>query len=235
MLNRPGQARREPANADLPAALRRPAAAPFRRRAARTFAGGGRRSAGILPVGRDHRRPVRHCALLMLWALAFGNAALAAPPQPAQPVQAGQVAPAFILPSVWREHPAIALADHQGKVVYLDFWSAWCEPCRRTMPALARLREAWPQERFEVLALNQDTSRADALRFLEQVPVGYPVALDLGGATARRYGLAALPAAFIIDGRGIVRHVLQGPQVEDFARIERAVARLVGQEQGTGR
>ena len=103
------------------------------------------------------------------------------------------------------------------------------------MPALARLREAWPQERFEVLALNQDTSRADALRFLEQVPVGYPVALDLGGATARRYGLAALPAAFIIDGRGIVRHVLQGPQVEDSRASNGRWARLVGQEQGTGR
>ncbi len=143
-------------------------------------------------------------------------------------LRVGQTAPGFILPSVAAEQPPIALADYRGKVVYLDFWSSWCEPCRRAMPELMALRALWPRERFEILALNQDTSRRDALRFLEQVPVGYPVALDLGGGVARRYGVAALPAAVVIDADGVVRHILKGPQTQDFAFISKVIAGLVG-------
>lgn len=143
-------------------------------------------------------------------------------------VEVGQAAPPFALPSVRADGAPIRLADYRGKVVYLDFWSSWCAPCRRAMPELARLRSEWPREKFEVLALNLDTRRRDALRFLEQVPVGYPSALDVGGVTARRYGVAALPAAFIIDGGGKVRHVLKGQEAEDFAFIREILASLAG-------
>ena len=191
--------------------------APFRHCAAGGWAFASRRRTRGLPV-------------LLLCVVTFnGMAASALPPA----VQVGQPAPVFTLPAVRQGEAPIALADHRGKVVYLDFWSVWCEPCRRTMPALAQMREAWPREEFEVLALNQDTSRTDALRFLEQASVGYPVALDLGGATARRYGVTALPAAVVIDRGGILRHVFKGPQVENSAFIRQALARLLGQPPGS--
>ena len=149
----------------------------------------------------------------------FGAVALA--------VEVGEAAPPFVLPSVREEGAPVSLADYRGRVVYLDFWSSWCAPCRRTMPALAGLRAKWPRKKFEVLALNLDTSRRDALRFLEQVPVGYPIALDVGGATARRYGVAALPAAFVLDGAGRVQTVLQGPDAEDIVLMRQAVERAL--------
>ena len=160
-------------------------------------------------------------------ALACGALALVAWAAPASAVEAGERAPGFTLPAVDAEAAPIALADYRGKVLYLEFWSSWCLPCRRSMPELDALRENWPQERFEVVGLNLDTRRPDAVRFLERVSIGYPNAMDLGGGTARRYGVSALPAAFVINAEGVVELVLKGAQTEDFALINSVVERLV--------
>ena len=169
--------------------------------------------------------------LLLMTAFAwvgvgFGAAALA--------VEVGEAAPPFVLPSVRAEGSPVSLADYRGKVVYLDFWSSWCAPCRRIMPALAELRTKWPREKFEVLALNLDTSRHDALRFLEQVPIGYPIALDVGGATARRYGVTALPAAFILDAGGGVQRILKGAEAENVVLMQQAVEQALRVRQEAG-
>ena len=160
-------------------------------------------------------------------ALAWGALALMAWAAPASAVEAGEPAPGFTLPAVDAEAAPIALADYRGKVLYLEFWSSWCVPCRRSMPELDALRENWPQEKFEVLGLNLDTHRPDAVRFLERVSIGYPNALDLGGGTARRYGVSALPAAFLINADGLVERVFKGAQTEDFALIRDLVEGLV--------
>ena len=146
----------------------------------------------------------------------------------AMAVEAGERAPGFTLPAVDAEAAPISLEDYRGKVLYLEFWSSWCAPCRRSMPKLDALRKNWPQEKFEVVGLNLDTSRPDAVRFLERVSIGYPNALDLGGGTARRYGVSALPAAFVINADGVVEHVLKGAQTEDFTLISGVVESLVG-------
>lgn len=156
----------------------------------------------------------------------FGAVALA--------VEVGEAAPPFVLPSVRAEGAPVSLADYRGRVVYLDFWSSWCAPCRRIMPALAELRAKWPREKFEVLALNLDTSRHDALRFLEQVPVGYPIALDVGGATARRYGVAALPAAFVLDAGGGVQRILKGAEAENVVLMQQAIEQALRVRQEAG-
>ncbi len=159
-----------------------------------------------------------------LLGVGFGPFALA--------VDVGDAAPTFILPSLQADGAPVSLTDYQGKVVYLDFWSSWCAPCRRTMPQLAGLRTRWPREKFEVLALNLDTSRRDALRFLEQVPIGYPIALDVGGATARRYGVATLPAAFVLDAAGRVRSILRGAEAENIVLMQQAVELALRQAAG---
>lgn len=186
-----------------------------------SFAGIGalRRFSGVF-------RPLLAAAFALAGS-GFGAVALA--------VEVGEAAPPFVLPSVREEGAPVSLADYRGRVVYLDFWSSWCAPCRRTMPALAGLRTKWPRKKFEVLALNLDTSRRDALRFLEQVPVGYPIALDVGGATARRYGVVALPAAFVLDGAGRVRTVLQGPDAEDIVLMQQAVEQALRVRQAAGK
>ncbi len=151
----------------------------------------------------------------------------------ARALEPGRMAPAFDLPRLAAAaieagaNPAadrVMLEAYRGQVVYLDFWSSWCAPCRRILPGLERLRADWADEPVAVIGLNLDNDRRDALRVLEQTPVRYPVALDVGGATARRYGVEVLPAAVVIDAAGRVVRVLRGSQAEDAELAAAAIA-----------
>src|SRR4029453_4943334 len=81
--------------------------------------------------------------------------ALLLAPVDAPAVEVGQVAPALTVPSI-DARQMISLSDYRGKVVYLDFWSSWCTPCRRAMPELSSLRDQLSRDDFEVVAVNVD-------------------------------------------------------------------------------
>ena len=143
----------------------------------------------------------------------------------------GRPAPAFSLPSLDPANDSVQLRDHRGKVVYLDFWSSWCAPCRRAMPYLDELRSRFSREDFEVVGINVDPSIEDARRFLEQVPVSYPVASDPEGRIADRFGIAALPALVVIDRSGTVRATLRGGAVEERGELRAKLTSLIGERE----
>lgn len=139
----------------------------------------------------------------------------------------GDAAPEFSLPALDGLGERVSLASQRGKVLYVDFWSAWCAPCRETMPALAALRSRYPRERFEVLGVNVDPNPAAGRRLLRALRLSYPNASDAAAESATMYGVEALPAAFIVDANGIVRHVERGAAVKDIFAIEARLAALI--------
>jgi peroxiredoxin len=145
--------------------------------------------------------------------------------------EVGKPAPQFSLPALHSESSSVELADYRGKVVYLDFWSAWCAPCRRAMPQLDALRRELPRADFEVLGINVDAETADGRAVLDKLGVSYPVAADAGGAAAARFGVEAVPAVFVIDRSGVVRHVARGKTVEEVGELRTLLLRLI-EEQG---
>lgn len=126
----------------------------------------------------------------------------------------GHQAPEFSLPSLHAGHGSVDLSQYHGKVVYLDFWSAWCAPCRRTMPVLDALRREFPRTDFEVIGVNVDPEAADGRRFLDQTAVSYPVVADPAGRVAGRFGVTVLPAGVLIDRQGVVRSAHHGDPLE---------------------
>ena len=144
------------------------------------------------------RKPVRRWPFVCL-SLALCRAATG--------VEVGEAAPAFSLPALRAaESGAVSLAEHRGKVVLVDFWSAWCAPCRETMPKLTALRERFPRDAFEVIGVNVDPDTDAASRVLARFDVSYPNASDPAADSATMYGVEALPASFLVDGDGVVRH-----------------------------
>lgn len=137
----------------------------------------------------------------------------------------GHPAPELVLPTLRPEDAPVSLAGHRGKIVFVDFWSSWCAPCRRAMPQLDALRSDHSRSDFEVIGVNVDPVAADAWRLLESLAIDYPLVRDSDGAAARRFGVSVLPALVMVDRQGVVRDVLEGAAAtaEDELR-----ARLAG-------
>ncbi|MEQ8858044.1 MAG: TlpA disulfide reductase family protein [Pseudomonadales bacterium] len=169
--------------------------------------------------------PLLGLALLLVAPLGWTRAATAVVRS------VGSAAPDVSLPSLHAGAEPVRLADFRGKVVYLDFWSAWCAPCRRAMPRLDDLRRAFPREAFEVVGVNVDAEAADARRFLEGVPVSYPVAADSAGRVAAEFGVSALPALIVIGADGVVRDAIVGDDVEAHGALRATLVDLIAERE----
>jgi thiol-disulfide isomerase/thioredoxin len=163
----------------------------------------------------------RLCALL-------AGAALAAP-QVALGVEEGQPAPQFALASL--SGPGkVSVAQHRGKVVYVDFWASWCAPCLKAVPALEKLRKEFPASDFQVIAINLDRDLERARKFLADHPVGYPSATDPDGKLPVAFGLETMPTSYLLDRNGVVRYVHRGFREGDDAEIRKRIRELLGPE-----
>jgi thiol-disulfide isomerase/thioredoxin len=85
-------------------------------------------------------------------------------------------APDFTLES--RQGENLRLQDFRGEVVMLNFWASWCGPCRQEMPLMDDLYAQYKDLGFTILAVNVDENRDEAHRFLDKVPVSYPILYD---------------------------------------------------------
>lgn len=152
---------------------------------------------------------------LPLWANAAG-------------VKEGQMAPALSLPSLEEEGRVYDLAAMRGKVVYVDFWASWCGPCRVSFPILDEIRQELGPKGFEVFAINVDEDPEDALEFLRELPVSYPILRDAEGSTPEMFGIIGMPTGFLIDQNGKVFKVHQGFRKSDGAKLRAEIQQLLG-------
>lgn len=97
-----------------------------------------------------------------------------------------------------------------GKVLYVDFWASWCGPCAQSFPFLNELDRDLGSLGLQVLGINLDEKPADALKFLAVHPARFPIAADAAGACPRSFGVTAMPSSYLIDRRGVIRHVHAG-------------------------
>ena len=98
------------------------------------------------------------------------------------------------------------LADYRGKVVLVNFWATWCVPCRDEMPSIERLRSSLDSQRFAVLAVNLAEPESRIQKFLDAVPLGFPVLLDRDARIARAWQAKMLPATYIVGPDGSIRY-----------------------------
>lgn len=138
------------------------------------------------------------------------------------------LAPDFSLPAISDREQTITLSAYRGKTVYLDFWSSWCAPCRESLPLLNELREAFAGEDFEIVGVNLDTFPADGRRVMEQYAIAYPVASDITGVAADRFGAATLPAAYVIDRNGVIQPELPQMDRQSMPAIKASLLELIG-------
>lgn len=143
----------------------------------------------------------------------------------------GDIAAEFSLPNLLTQEQ-YTLSDYRGSVVLVDFWASWCGPCRASFPAYEalrnRLQKKYGKASFEVLAINVDMEKQEALSFLQKQKVSFPV-LDenTGGGTQHQYQILAMPTAFLIDGQGKIVMQHSGFNSAYVELIERTASALI--------
>jgi peroxiredoxin len=99
---------------------------------------------------------------------------------------------------------SIALAQLEGKVVFLNFWATWCPPCREKMPSMERLHKEFKDQGLAILAVDIGESPKQVTRFMKEFRLSFPALLDTDYAVSARYGIQGLPSTFLIDRGGRV-------------------------------
>lgn len=105
---------------------------------------------------------------------------------------------------------AHSLKDYQGNIVLVQFWATYCTPCRKEMPSMNHLIEKMHDKPFKIVTINMAEDKASVEKFLQQVPVDFPVLLDSDGAILSQWKVYAVPANFIVDKQGKIIYTLFG-------------------------
>ena len=121
------------------------------------------------------------------------------------------------------KHRLLSIEDFRGKVLYVDFWDSYCLPCRDSFPKLNKLRQEFGRYGFEVLGISVDFDPKDALRFVREHNVEFPIVSDPSGFTAKANGVEALPTGFLIGPQGVVLSTLNPFQTSKIYDIVRSV------------
>jgi thiol-disulfide isomerase/thioredoxin len=115
----------------------------------------------------------------------------------------------------------------RGRVVVVDFWTTWCAPCRQLMPMLDGLHQRFHAQGLTVVGLSPEEPSAIEAH-LRARPVDYTIAHD-PGATARRFGVRAVPTMVLVDRNGKVRDVFVGMDRSSAERLQDEVRRLLAE------
>jgi cytochrome c biogenesis protein CcmG/thiol:disulfide interchange protein DsbE len=148
------------------------------------------------------------------------------------PVAAGAVAANFKLKDLGGS--TISLSSLRGKVVFLNVWATWCEPCRREMPSIESLYEQFKQDKnLVVLAVSQDSADRSAVdTYIRKNGFKFTVLLDPANMVGEAYNVSGIPETFIIarDGRIVAHH--SGPYDWSKPEMRDALEELLKSREG---
>jgi cytochrome c biogenesis protein CcmG, thiol:disulfide interchange protein DsbE len=137
----------------------------------------------------------------------------------------GGAAPRLVLKDMTgKEHD---LAQYRGKVVLVNFWATWCEPCRAEMPSMEALRQRYADAPFAVLAVNVDEPEQRIRAFLQRMPLTFQILLDPGMQATREWNARILPASFLVGRDGRIRYSARGDVNWTGEAVTRVVADLL--------
>lgn len=121
------------------------------------------------------------------------------------------------------------LQQFRGKVVYVDFWASWCAPCAKSFPFLNSVYKKYQPRGLQVLAINMDEQPELAKDFLSKYPAEFPIATDLVGQCAENFAVEAMPSSYLIDKKGIIRHVHFGFRPDEAEKLHGLLEQLLAE------
>lgn len=122
---------------------------------------------------------------------------------------------------------AVRLSSFRGKVVVIDFFASWCEPCMRELPELEKLHRQLSSAGVVFLGVNLDRERKNAVALVKRFGLTFPTLLDPEGKVAETYDPPKMPSTYVVDKAGVVRHINAGfDGAADVARLQKQITAL---------
>ena len=118
------------------------------------------------------------------------------------------------------------VAAQKGKVLLVNFWATWCQPCRASFPEYQALLASYG-DRVMVVGISEDDEQEGIQRFADETGARFPLGWDADKSVAQRYQINSMPTLFIIDPSGLVRYVHAGFRAGDEASIRAAIDSLL--------
>ena len=119
------------------------------------------------------------------------------------------LAPDFTLTGI--DGSPVRLADSAGKIRLVDFWAVWCKPCVAELPMLQGLYDTYASDGYQMIGVYHSDEKPEQIRaFLEERGVHYPTGISTDELAEGFGGVFGLPAAFLIDGEGVILQRYQG-------------------------
>jgi thiol-disulfide isomerase/thioredoxin len=164
-------------------------------------------------------RPSLFIAAILLFL--FGGTTVAAE---LKPWTGGATPPLALQDLAGKRHN---IADYRGKVVLVNFWATWCEPCRAEMPSIDRLRRSLQGKPFEVLGVNLAEPLSRIEKYLDTLPVSFPVVRDRDSAASKAWKAKLLPASYLVGRDGRIRYVAYGELDWSSEPVRKKVSELL--------
>lgn len=167
----------------------------------------------------------------MLWLLAYG---FYRDPRYIPSPLVGRPAPDFEL--ILFDGSTIRLSELRGKVVFLNFWSSWCAPCRAEALDLEAGWNNFKDQEVVFIGVAIQDQKENALAFLREFNVSYPNGIDSSGRIAIDYGVWGIPETFFINREGIItyKHVGSLGRTVVAAKLDEARRNVVSAREGKG-
>ena len=140
------------------------------------------------------------------------------------PINVGELAPDFTAPSL--DGGNITLSENLGKVTLIDFWAAWCRPCRIENPNLVRLYKKYNSSGLQIIGVSLDRTKEQWEKAIsdDNLPWIHVSNLDFwNDPVARMYSIRAIPQSFLLDENGyVIAKNLRGLSLEQ--KVESALS-----------
>jgi thiol-disulfide isomerase/thioredoxin len=159
-------------------------------------------------MGRDTERP-KVCATRrerFAWRFSFLLVAALAGSTFAGSIKPGEAFPDLAGFKLEGKLPEVT----RGKVVLVDFWASWCEPCKQSFPVMEELHKRYAERGLVIIAVNVDENRPDMEAFLKKNAATFVVLRDASQKLVEKAGIATMPSSFLIDREGKVRFAHTG-------------------------
>ncbi len=104
----------------------------------------------------------------------------------------------------------------RGKVLVINFWASWCQPCQQEAPILQKAWQQWqPDGDIILIGINYDDSPRAASEFLSEYGITYPNVLENIDELSRQFGVTGVPVTYLVDADGVIVDIVLGPFLDE--------------------